>query len=71
MRRLVLGSAFCMFELCQTNYGGGIPSKRPTRLELTKEGLISYQIEVFNCFALLTEEPDSYCPDDSELSGSR
>ena len=42
------------------------PSKRPTRLELTKEGLLSYQIEVSNRFALLTEEPDSSSPDDSE-----
>ena len=43
------------------------PSKRPTRLEHTKEGLISYQIEVNNRVALLAEEePDSSSPDDSE-----
>ena len=42
------------------------PAKRSTRLELTKEGLLSYQIEVTNRFALLEEESDNTGLVDSE-----
>ena len=40
------------------------PSKRQTQLELTKEGLRNYQIEVHNRFALLEEESTNTCLDD-------
>ena len=43
------------------------PSQHPTRLKLSKEGLISYKIEVNNRFALLMEEePVSSSSVDSE-----
>ena len=31
MRELMQGKAFCMFELCPTIFGGGIPYKLPQK----------------------------------------